>query len=158
MNAVIWTAHDRHYAIDAEHVVEVVPAVQPRPLDQADAWVRGLMNHRGTLIPLIDACALLGGGAAGAPRRASRILVLEIGGAEGGGSVRLGLLVDRALSAERIDVEGAAAHPGLEIAETAYLGPVVLHGETTIQVVDPGKILDAEQRRVLFGRAGTVPS
>jgi twitching motility protein PilI len=47
-------------------------------LPRVQAWVQGVLNVRGRLLPVIDLAAFLGG-KAGSNRRAQRALVIEIG-------------------------------------------------------------------------------
>jgi chemotaxis-related protein WspB len=64
--------------------VEVVPAVEWRPLPHAQDCVKGVINYRATLVPLLDFALLLGQ----TPRplqRSARILIVRI--EKGGGSL-----------------------------------------------------------------------
>ena len=49
----LWTAGDASYALPLDTLVEVVPVVSAHPIPGAPAWIRGIMNHRGTLIGCI---------------------------------------------------------------------------------------------------------
>lgn len=93
---VFETAGDR-YAADAGAVIEIVH-VPPRitRVPNAPDWMRGVINHRGTIIPILD-CARRFGLAASEITRASRILRCALCGVE------FGVLVDIVL--EMSDVE-----------------------------------------------------
>lgn len=150
MHAILCSIADERYAVPAHHLVEVVPAVAPRPLAHAMPWVLGLMNYRGDLLPLIDAAALLGR----PPRPRSmlnRVLVLRLK-AEDENRQAVGLLVGQILGVDEVDFDDPSAYPGLRIPEAEYLGPVACTEAGTVQLLDPTKLLTAEQRAVLFDR------
>ena len=44
MHVVIWTAAGNFYATSTRHVVEIIPAVQVRPVPGAQRWIKGLMT------------------------------------------------------------------------------------------------------------------
>lgn len=47
------------YAISARQVVEVISLVKLQKLSQAPKYTAGLLNYRGSIIPIIDLCELL---------------------------------------------------------------------------------------------------
>jgi chemotaxis-related protein WspB len=150
MRAVIWTACQRRYAVETRHIEEVVPVVETRAMDHVDAWVRGLMNYRGRLVPLLDVSALLGAAPVEA-RRFSRILIVRADPAEE--TTRFGLLVERMVGIDELQCGDESSHPGFATAETEYLGPVALLGGESVQIVEPQKMLLPEHREVLFRRS-----
>ncbi|MHC5004237.1 MAG: chemotaxis protein CheW [Planctomycetota bacterium] len=145
MQVVVWTARGQRFAIDTRVVVEVVPAVDARAIPHAPAWIRGLMDYRGELLPLLDVRSLLGDGDAEL-RRACRIIIVRLE------AHRIGLLVESVESVERGEVE--AAHPGLAVADAPYLGPVLRTDAGMVQLIDPERLLADEHRAILFQRAG----
>ena len=155
MQAALWTASSQRYAIDTRHIVEVVPMVDLRPMAQAMAWVRGMMNYRGELIPLLDAAVLLGGEPC-EPRMSSRIVVLSTEPGAESAVCLVGVLVEQFLGVEHLELVDASSHPGLEIPDADYLGPIALYEGETIQIVDPAKILKPEHKTVLFQRTGNA--
>lgn len=150
MQYCVWTIRDQRYATAAKWIVEVASLVQPRPLDHAPPWIRGLMNYRGDLVPLVDGAILLGQDAI-APRRTARIVVLDCP-AESGKSPRLGLLVEHVVGVEALDFSEPAAHPGLELADANYLGPLLSTPAGTTQLVELEHLLTPAHRELLFGR------
>ena len=91
-------------------VREIVPMRPVTRLPGAPAWVRGLLNHRGTLVPVMDLSARMGD--APADDRGRQVLVVE------GGERVFGLLVDqvqevRAMgAADRQPMSGAGTLEG----------------------------------------------
>ena len=153
MRVLTWTTSGRAYAIDTGRIVEVVPVVDVRRMDHVEAWLRGLMNHRGRLIPLLDTKALLSGSTVEL-RRSSRIIVVQLDPDDR--SSMCGLLVESVRNVEEIDFSDETTHPGLANPETAYLGKIALVDDEAVQVLEPEKILKPEQREVIFGRARSV--
>ncbi|MDH3716891.1 MAG: chemotaxis protein CheW [Planctomycetota bacterium] len=139
MHAVIWTSAGQRFALPTSSIVEVVPVVQTTPLPHGPAEVKGVFNYRGTLIPLLDAAALLRH-AAVELRMAARILVVRTGQVKDDSSrapQMIGLLVQQVLGSENLD----AAEPSQSARPTAsgpgFLGPVVLTPAGTVQLIEP---------------------
>jgi purine-binding chemotaxis protein CheW len=68
-------------AVPIEYVREVLELTRVTPLPQTPAFVRGLMNLRGTVIPVFDLGVRLGLGPAEITRRTSIVVVEPQGGA-----------------------------------------------------------------------------
>lgn len=77
MEGVVFSLLDRRLIVPLNEVVELLPypgAVTVVP--GARSWVKGIANIRGTLLPLIDLQAFLGGSQI-TPDRRSRVLVID---------------------------------------------------------------------------------
>ena len=100
------------YAIDIEHVVEIVT---PRPITSvpnADASVVGIISLRGMIITLIDARSRLRHRPApGASGPDVRVIVVEIAGEN------MGFVVDRVLRVVKIEADAVDAHPVVHTSE-----------------------------------------
>jgi purine-binding chemotaxis protein CheW len=59
-DVVVFQVEGRSYALPLEQVVEVLRMVAVTPLPEAPGWVAGVVNLRGTLIPMIDLRPRLG--------------------------------------------------------------------------------------------------
>ena len=57
---VVFRLDAREYAIPIEQTIEVVRIVALTPVPEAPAWLSGLMNLRGRVIPVIDVRIRLG--------------------------------------------------------------------------------------------------
>jgi purine-binding chemotaxis protein CheW len=89
----------RTVAIDVSQLREVVRHQAATPLPGAPASIEGVIDLRGTLVPVVDLGRLLGGVALRAGPR-SRIAVAEVDG------IAIGLAVDAAI--QILAVQGAA--------------------------------------------------
>ncbi len=80
----------RHFVTPMEEVAEILPVPDLSRVPHARAWVRGIANVRGTLLPVMDLVGFLGLGAVSGTRLV-RVLVIDQAG------VNAGLLVDEVL-------------------------------------------------------------
>jgi chemotaxis-related protein WspB len=135
---VVLTAAGRRYGLHAHRIIEIVPAVPVQPLALAPACVTGILDHHGTLVPVIDLgrllydrpCERLLG---------SRIVIVLIGQEDPARRPRrIGLLAEACALRTRDD---AALQTGLHLPSAPFLGPLVHDDTATIQMLDPERIL-----------------
>ncbi|MEY5031036.1 MAG: hypothetical protein RL354_67, partial [Planctomycetota bacterium] len=79
MQVLITIVGNRRYALDCADVVEVLPVVEHRAAGTGPAWLLGLINVRGVLLPLVDLSVIVVGAPTDA-RLGSRIVVLRLDG------------------------------------------------------------------------------
>ncbi len=146
MYVVVWTSHGQRYATPAAAIVEVIPMVQSRPIPGSHAWLVGLFDYRGELLPLFDAARLIGDQAS-TIRMSSRILVVASDNQKDHRPSRGGLMVEHVLGSERLDdpVQAAAGHSSSPAV--GFLGPVALTPAGTIQLTDPSRLPWPEDNR-----------
>jgi twitching motility protein PilI len=107
------------------------------------AWIRGLANVRGHLLPVVDLRAFLGAGSGGAGRTA-RVLVLN------DGEFPVGLIVDEVYGFRRfLDREHEQAAPDTLIRCDRFLTGAFRRGDEVWPVFSSVRILAAED----FSRA-----
>ena len=82
------------YAIDVVNAREVIEVNALTPMPKAPAWIRGVVNLRGSVLPVLDLRRKFGLGETAASKRAS-VVVVEMPLDEG--SLQVGVLVDTAL-------------------------------------------------------------
>jgi chemotaxis-related protein WspB len=58
MLLLLFKIGDEHYAMDAGLIKEIVPMVTIKKIASAPDFVAGLINYRGSPLPVIDLCAL----------------------------------------------------------------------------------------------------
>lgn len=153
MRAAVFTTLGRRYAIDVARIGGVRPMVEPRPLDATEPWLLGLMNDGGRLLPLVDSRVLLGGPPI-EPRRSSRVIVLDLGD---GADAPIAILVEQLDGLASLDFDAATTHPAPDLPDTDHLGPIALADGAMVRLVDPLRLLGAERRRQLAGRAEAAP-
>ena len=99
------------YAIDIEHVVEIVI---PRPVTRvpnAELSVVGIISLRGTIVTLIDARSRLGHRAAEASGPDVRVIVVEID------DENMGFVVDRVVRVVKVEAQEIDPHPVVHTSE-----------------------------------------
>ncbi len=134
-------------AMDVERVVEVVPLLTVRTVPHVPDFVLGVMNYRGTAVPVIDLSMLH----CGKPSRqvlSTRIVIVRFGGPEGTERM-IGLAGERVtgtISAGRDDFQP----PGIRTESNRFLGDILVRGDNTIQLVEPEAILTPEALDMLI--------
>jgi purine-binding chemotaxis protein CheW len=99
----------QEFAIDVRQVREIVRAQQPMPLPSAPPLVEGVIDLRGSVIPVVDLGRALVGEPVDAPERA-RIAVVETEG------LVFGLRVEAAVDVVAVDPGAVAGPPALAAA------------------------------------------
>ncbi len=178
MQCVAFEIDGTTYAIPTDGIEEVAPMVKARPLPDAPDWVRGVIDHRGRLVPMLDMRRLIGGESltivAG-----TRILIADVrlGRRSTTGTPapdaddrrRIALAVGCVHEVIEIDADAAAGFDGLPGGSMPYLGRLVPmaeadatpetgtgvgngdRGRRVVRLVDPYLLLAPEIRVVLFG-------
>jgi chemotaxis-related protein WspB len=141
------------YALEAAHVVEVLPLVDLKLLPQAPSGVAGLFNYHGQPVPAVDLSELILHHPA--PRNLStRIIVVNH--PDGSGHQRLvGLIVERATDMIKRNPQDFSG-PALKPVGPPCFGPVLMDGDGVIQKVDETLVLPADVRDAVFCEAGNV--
>jgi chemotaxis-related protein WspB len=135
------------YALDATGINEVLPLVEVKTLPGSPIGIAGVINYRGTPIPLIDLSALMLGRPARS-RLSTRIVVVQY---SAGDDVlhQLGLITEYATGTVRHD-PGDFVPSGVTNRGTPYLGPVAAGPNGLIQRIEVGQLLPASVRDMLF--------
>jgi len=144
---LIFQAGEDRYAVEARAVEEVLPVTLFKRVPHAPEAICGLMNHRGTPIPVVDANLLLTGRPSERRLSTRVILVRHPDGA--GGARRLGLMAERVTDTIRRRREEFVP-AGVSGEGAGYLGPVAADPEGMIQWIEPGRVLSAAVARALF--------
>ena len=139
-------ARDR-YVLDVSQVAEVLPLVDIRQMPQAPTAVAGILNYRGTPVPVIDVSQLTLGRPA-ERRLSTRIVLVHYPGADGRPRL-LGLIAERATQTVRREEKDFVAS-GVTSDGASYLGPVVADARGLLQWLDVRTLLPPAVRDVLF--------
>lgn len=136
------------YALQATDVVEVLPRLSLKPIARAPSWVAGVFAWRGTVVPVIDLCALTFGRRAEARTSTRLVLVNYRPDVEPTARV-LGLILEQATDTLRCDPADFQPY-GLENRQAPYLGPVREDAQGLLQWVRVNDLLDESVRAMLF--------
>jgi purine-binding chemotaxis protein CheW len=121
---VLFEAADTVFALPATEVVQVLRMVAVAPVPGAPAFIRGVLNVHGTLVPVVDVRARLSG--ASRPARPQDQLVLARAGER-----LLALQVDRVQDVVEVADAGAEAGAWADAAPLAA-GAVALPGGAVV--------------------------
>ena len=131
MLAVLFSVASGVYALSCSQVIEVLPIMELRTAAQALPWHAGEFAYRGALVPVVDACQLIGGYTCS--RRLSSRVALVHCTAEGLGEVIVGVLAERMTAVRRLDGTPLTSS---KPAQLRYLGGIVKEGTQLVQTLD----------------------
>jgi purine-binding chemotaxis protein CheW len=143
---VTFRVGDDVFAADIFSVERVLRFQQPRPIPNVPAWLEGVIDYGGRVVPVIDLRARFELGAA-ADRKAARILVV-VAGADWIGAIVDG--VDAVLTVATTQLTPPPAlFRGLAKAYVRALVRAKTEEEPVIVVLDVAQLLTARERIVL---------
>ena len=146
MLLVLFKVGAERYGIDAQSLIEIIPAVPLRPQRGAPPGCVGLLSHRERLVPVVD-LALMMSGSVAAGRLSTRILVARY--RPGPSDARIGLLVEHATDARAYD-PAQLMDPGLVAPDAPYLGKIARFDSELVQVVEVTDLLTPAVRAALY--------
>jgi chemotaxis-related protein WspB len=180
MLLLTFRAAESLYAVDVARVVEVVPRIDLRRLPHAPAFLAGVFDYRGTVVPVIDLGILLGSEAC-RYRLSTRIILVNSRPADrnhqiepgktrehdqaeesGGNAARakeprpgdrpwlLGLIAEQVSDVSAIKPEQVISS-AMQLPQSPYLGAIVEIDHAMAQLIEPDRILDESLRTAFFG-------
>jgi chemotaxis-related protein WspB len=141
----------QRYALDAGQVAEVLPLVRLRPLLHAPRGLAGLLNYRGTLVPVVDLSEVT----LDRPTPAhltTRIVLVTCPDAAGSARL-LGLIAEHATDTLRREPADFVAS-GVGRDGSAAAGRITTDERGVIQWLELGMLLPDTLRDALFAPAG----
>jgi purine-binding chemotaxis protein CheW len=130
------------YALDIWHAREIVDAPPLSQMPNAPAWIPGLMNLRGRIVPVVDLKKKFGlEDAASASVARGYVIIVEIGG-EDRPPMSIGLLVDAVL--EVFDLPASELEPPPKFGarfSRSYLVGMTKRAAAIVAVMDAAKVL-----------------
>jgi len=131
------------YGVDVRYVRSIERLGAATRVPHAPPYVRGVMNLRGSVIPLVDLRLRLGL-PAGETSERTRVLIVNLGDKE------IGYIVDEANDVR--DLTEASVEPTPEVAKTErarYLAGVARIGEELVLLLDLTRVLNEEETQEL---------
>jgi purine-binding chemotaxis protein CheW len=129
---IVFSLHGEHYGLPIGSVREIIRYTPPRVTATARGLVRGMINLRGLVLPVLDLSERLGGSLE--VTDATRILVLDI--AQG----VLGLIVDAVDGVTDVPTERITSVPGAG-GDDALGDEIAAMDDRLIMVLDPSRAL-----------------
>jgi purine-binding chemotaxis protein CheW len=144
---LVFRLGDQDFGLPIAAVTEVtmLPA-KLTPLPKAPAFVEGVMNLRGRVVPVIDQRRRFLGDAASGKRR--RVVVVSLG------DVQAGFVVDRVSEVLRVPASAVRVAPELGEGTNVFDRVANLDGGGMILIVEPRELLDRAERDMLAAMSG----
>lgn len=161
MQCLLFEIDGAGFALPTARVEEVVPLVRTTPLPDAPYWVRGVIDHRGRLLPLLDLPRLIGADDVDATA-GTRIVVADVRldrdrDSDDADHRRIAVLVGPVHDVIDLDPTIPEGFDGLPGGSMPHLGRLVpLPGGAdgsprSVRLVELDRLLGAEHREILFG-------
>lgn len=126
------------YALDIEHIVEIVTPREATRVPNADDSIVGIISLRGTIVTLVDVRKRLEHPPAGEPDADTRVVVVQFR------DETVGFQVDRVLRVIKVDRTAVEPHPVVHISEQSEaIRGVFRHGDALTILLDFDKLLGA---------------
>jgi len=136
LQIVAFTVDGVEYAFKIETVKEIIRYTQPQPTSSTLSWMRGVINLRGSIVPIIDLGARLGRQTDALDPQSAKILVLEDGASTVGAVVTT---VDEVRTIELGQVQPAPSGSG-----STFIEAVVTIEDRLIMLLDASLLLALE--------------
>ncbi|SFM62475.1 chemotaxis protein CheW [Thermodesulforhabdus norvegica] len=125
---LIFLMNGQYYGVDVMNVKEIVGIMPIRSLIQAPDYVKGIINLRGAIIPVVDLRRKLGLPETEYTERTC-IIILEV--PHEGKILKVGVIVDTVSHVESIKAQDIEETPGIGLyGNTGYLSAVAKTGES----------------------------
>jgi chemotaxis-related protein WspB len=142
---ILFRLGEERYALEAAHVIEIIPRLPLRPQPGTPDFVAGLFNYRGTVVPVLD-LGTLTLGVPCAEQLSTRIILIDYTLKSGVRKV-LGLIAEAVTDTiKKEPCEFVAVATG----QVPHLGKIALEGGNMVQGILPEYLLPPEVERFLF--------
>lgn len=139
------------FAADIFSVERVLRYEPPRPMPNLPAWMQGVLEHSGRVVPVVDLRSRFGVPAP-LPGPQARLLILSVNGDW------MGAVVDQVLDIRPVEPGEITPPPSIVRGIAGdYLRGVVRRGEALVVVLDIDRIL-ASTEQIALGAATTSAS
>jgi purine-binding chemotaxis protein CheW len=146
--------HNEMFAIGILHIKEIIEYGQLTSVPMMPVFIRGVINLRGAVVPVVDLATRFGGQASEITKR-SCIVIIEVGSEEGRHDI--GVVVDSVSEVLEIpcsEIEPAPAF-GAKIRTDFIQGMGKVNGKFVI-ILSVDKVLSVEEI-ALLGKTGNIP-
>ena len=151
MQLVAFGVGDGDYAADIMRIKEIINPVAVTPMPKAPAFIEGVIELRGAILPIVDVRKRFDMTPTAATR-ATKFLIVSIDVGEA--RVIVGLVVDRVSEPLRVPRTEIRPAPRLSISERAFFTGVVAHHGKMLMVLDVDALLTSMEKQALSGLSG----
>lgn len=141
---IIFKLNDEKFAANINHIASITEYASITPLPNGPAYVDGLLNLRGDIIPVVNLKKRFN--LAEQRMNQKRILIARKG------DMQIGFLVDDASQSMSVDTTNILPPPKIAIKrDNAYISEVCVHKGELIIVIDLDRVLSDEEIVELTG-------
>jgi purine-binding chemotaxis protein CheW len=142
IQVVVFRVGGQEFAFNVFHVQRILRYEAPAPLPKSPAFLEGVLQVQGAVVPVIDLRKRF---ELGAPQREeTRTVVLEADG------IAVAVVVDAVLEVVRIAADSVAATPAVVRGLAAeYIQGIITLGGRTIILLQTGRLLTSSERIAL---------
>ncbi len=150
---VTFALNNEFYAFDAKRVREIIELTGITRVPHLPGFLKGVINLRGTIIPVIDLKARFGMDSAGYPKHACVVVTAFSGGV-------MGVIVDSVSDVLHLADAAVDATPSFGgNIKTDYITGIGKVDDSLVIILDADKVLsDDEAAAMAAGRFGTEPA
>jgi purine-binding chemotaxis protein CheW len=147
LQIVVCELADEHYGLDIAKVFEIIRHQPITPVPRAPFFVKGVINLRGRIIPVVDLRGRFGMPEA-EPTKETRIVVAE------SSHTRVGLIVDSVSEVLLVPAESVESTPEVAAgADAEYLRGIAKLAERLVLLLELDGLFGLEEREALEGVA-----
>jgi purine-binding chemotaxis protein CheW len=147
LQIVVCELADEHYGLDIARVFEIIRHQPITPVPRAPSFVRGVINLRGRIIPVVDLRGRFGMPEV-EPTKDTRIVVAE------SSSTRVGLIVDSVSEVLLVSADAVEPTPGVAAgADVEYLRGIAKLGDRLVLLLELDGLFGIEDGTALAGAA-----
>lgn len=140
---VVFSVADEIYGVDIHQVKEIIRVPEITRVPRTPDFVEGVVNLRGSVIPVLDLRKRFGF-SAGEASSDQRIVVMEMG------EQTVGMIVDSVSEVLQVDVERIEpASPYVVTVDSQYISGIAKLGERLIILLDANRVLSLEEREAV---------
>ena len=147
MLLLVFQLGSSRFALDARAVSEVAPYARLEPIVHAPAYVAGLFDYRGELVPVVDLRHLVQDEPC-TRHMTSRIMLVDYP-LPGDEHRLLGLLAEQVTETIKLNPDDFAP-TGVHVEDTPYLGDIARDEQGMIHLLRPAQLLPEAVCRQLF--------
>ncbi|SFQ96817.1 chemotaxis protein CheW [Desulfoscipio geothermicus] len=142
MQIAVFSISNQDFGIDIVSVSEIIRLEKITPIPQAPAYVEGVINIRGQVVPAINLHVLFNT-RVGERNDSNRVIVVETG------QNKFGLIVDAVSEVRKVVPDMIKPAPPEISIDQYYLKGIILDGENLIVLMDVNKLLPEREMQLL---------
>lgn len=148
MKLIVFQLKEKEYAIPVSIVSSIEKVVHITRVPGVDPYVKGVINLRGVVTPIID-LRLRFGIEEAAYSESTRVIIVALEGME------VGLIVDSANDVVDVNLSSIEPQPDVVgVKETEYISGVVKIDKRLLIFLDLEKVLKQDEGKIIVGNEG----